>query len=112
MGKLYVAKYFPAERKARTEQLFKNLLAAYKQSIDSIDWMGPDTKKQAQDKLAKFTPKIGYPNKWRDYSTLQFKEGDLIGNLGRATAFSYQRNLEKLGKPIDKDEWGMTPQTI
>ncbi|WP_426323668.1 M13 family metallopeptidase [Pseudoduganella sp. R-43] len=112
MGKLYVAKYFPAERKARMEELVKNLLAAYKQSIDSIDWMGAETKKQAQDKLAKFTPKIGYPNKWRDYSKLQFKEGDLIGNLGRAADFTYNRNLEKLGKPIDKEEWGMTPQTI
>jgi predicted metalloendopeptidase len=112
MGKLYVAKYFPAERKARMEELVKNLLVAYKQSIDSIDWMGPETKKQAQEKLAKFTPKIGYPNKWRDYSKLSFKEGDLIGNLGRATEFAYNRNLDKLGKPIDKDEWGMTPQTI
>ncbi len=112
LGKLYVAKYFPAERKARMEELVKNLLVAYKQSIDSIDWMGPETKKQAQDKLAKFTPKIGYPNKWKDYSKLQFKAGDLIGNLGRATEFAYNRNLEKLGKPIDKEEWGMTPQTV
>jgi predicted metalloendopeptidase len=112
MGKLYVAKHFPAERKARMEELVKNLLVAYKQSIDSIDWMGADTKKQAQDKLAKFTPKIGYPNKWRDYSKLNFTSGDLIGNLGRASEFAYNRNLEKLGKPIDKEEWGMTPQTI
>jgi predicted metalloendopeptidase len=112
MGKLYVAKYFPAERKARMEELVKNLLVAYKQSIDSIDWMGAETKKQAQDKLAKFTPKIGYPNKWRDYSKLQFKDGDLLGNLARSTEFAYNRNLDKLGKPIDKDEWGMTPQTI
>jgi predicted metalloendopeptidase len=112
LGKLYVAKYFPAERKARMEELVKNLLVAYKQSIDSIDWMGPETKKQAQDKLAKFTPKIGYPNKWRDYSKLQFNAGDLAGNLRRASEFAYNRNLDKLGKPIDKDEWGMTPQTI
>ncbi|XLZ73177.1 M13 family metallopeptidase [Massilia sp. SR12] len=112
LGKLYVAKYFPAERKARMEELVKNLLVAYKQSIDSIDWMGPETKKQAQEKLAKFTPKIGYPNKWRDYSKLQFNAGDLAGNLRRATEFGYNRNIDKLGKPIDKDEWGMTPQTI
>ena len=112
LGKLYVAKYFPAERKARMEELVKNLLVAYKQSIDSIDWMGAETKKQAQDKLAKFTPKIGYPNKWRDYSKLQFNAGDLAGNLRRASEFAYNRNLDKLGKPIDKDEWGMTPQTI
>ncbi|WP_374584665.1 M13 family metallopeptidase [Pseudoduganella sp.] len=112
LGKLYVAKYFPAERKARMEELVKNLLVAYKQSIDSIDWMGPETKKQAQEKLAKFTPKIGYPNKWRDYSKLQFNAGDLAGNLRRATEFAYNRNIDKLGKPIDKDEWGMTPQTI
>jgi predicted metalloendopeptidase len=112
LGKLYVAKYFPAERKARMDELVKNVLAAYKQSIDSLDWMSPETKQQAQEKLAKFTPKIGYPNKWRDYSKLQMTNGDLIGNLGRAAEFNYNRNLAKLGQPIDKDEWGMTPQTV
>ena len=112
LGKLYVAKYFPAERKARMEELVKNLLVAYKQSIDGLEWMSPETRQQAQDKLSKFTPKIGYPNKWRDYSTLQFTAGDLAGNLRRAAEFAYNRNLNKLGKPIDKEEWGMTPQTV
>jgi len=112
VGKLYVAKYFPAERKARMEALVKNLLAAYKQSIDQIDWMSPDTKKQAQDKLAKFTYKIGYPNKWRDYSAFNVVAGDLAGNVLRSNMFDYARNINKLGKPIDREEWGMTPQTI
>jgi len=112
LGKLYVAKYFPAERKARMDELVKNVLAAYKQSIDNLDWMSPETKQQAQEKLAKFTPKIAYPNKWRDYSKLQMTNGDLVGNLKRAAEFSYNRNLAKLGQPIDKEEWGMTPQTV
>jgi len=112
LGKLYVAKYFPAERKARMDELVKNVLAAYKQSIDGLEWMSPETKQQAQDKLAKFTPKIGYPTKWRDYSKLQMTSGDLVGNLKRASEFNYNRNLAKLGQPIDKEEWGMTPQTV
>ncbi|WP_050412584.1 M13 family metallopeptidase [Massilia sp. NR 4-1] len=112
LGKLYVAKYFPAERKERMEHLVQNLLAAYKQSIDTLDWMGPETKQEAQAKLSKFTYKIAYPNKWRDYSALQFTAGDLAGNMRRASLFSFQRNLNKLGKPIDREEWGMTPQTV
>ncbi|WP_374015123.1 M13 family metallopeptidase [Massilia sp. BJB1822] len=112
LGKLYVAKYFPAERKERMEHLVQNLLAAYKQSIDTLDWMGAETKQEAQAKLSKFTYKIGYPNKWRDYSALQFSAGDLAGNMRRAELFSFQRNLNKLGKPIDREEWGMTPQTV
>jgi putative endopeptidase len=74
--------------------------------------MSPETKKEAQAKLAKFTPKIGYPNKWRDYASLAIKKGDLVGNVLRARYFAYQRNINKLGKPIDREEWGMTPQTI
>ncbi|WP_183439547.1 M13 family metallopeptidase [Pseudoduganella violacea] len=112
LGKLYVAKYFPAERKERMVHLVQNLLAAYKQSIDTLDWMGAETKQEAQTKLSKFTYKIGYPNKWRDYSALQFTAGDLAGNMRRASLFSFQRNLNKLGKPIDREEWGMTPQTV
>ncbi len=112
VGKLYVAKYFPPENKARMEALVKNLLTAYSQSIDTLDWMGDETKKKAHEKLAKFTPKIGYPNKWRDYSSLEIKKDDLIGNLNRAAIFEYNRNVAKLGKPIDRDEWGMTPQTV
>ncbi|MDY7536897.1 M13-type metalloendopeptidase [Undibacterium sp. RTI2.1] len=112
VGKKYVARYFPAERKIRMEELVKNLLVAYKQSIDTLDWMSPETKREAQAKLAKFTPKIAYPNKWRDYSALSIKNGDLVGNVMRANTFSYQRRVDKLGKPIDREEWGMTPQTV
>ncbi|HBI69421.1 MAG TPA: peptidase M13 [Massilia sp.] len=112
VGKLYVAEYFPAERKARMETLVKNLLVAYKQSIDKLDWMSPATKKEAQAKLAKFTPKIGYPNKWKDYSALVVKRDDLVGNVMRSRVVEADRELNKLGKPIDREEWGMTPQTI
>ncbi|MDB5934078.1 MAG: peptidase [Massilia sp.] len=112
VGRQYVAQYFPAERKARMEVLVKNLLEAYKQSIDTLDWMSPETKKEAQAKLAKFTPKIGYPNKWRDYSALTIKQDDLVGNMMRARTFGHNRGLNKLGKPIDREEWGMTPQTV
>ncbi len=112
VGKLYVKEHFPAERKARMEVLVKNLLEAYKSSIDTIDWMSPATKKEAQAKLAKFTPKIGYPNKWKDYSSLSVKRDDLVGNVMRSREVEYNREINKLGKPIDRDEWGMTPQTI
>ena len=112
LGKLYVARHFPPENKARMEKLVANLMEAYRQSIDTLDWMGPQTKKEAQAKLATFMPKIGYPSKWRDYSTLTIVRGDLVGNLFRANAFEYQRNINKLGKPIDREEWGMTPQTV
>ena len=112
VGRQYVQEYFPAERKARMEVLVKNLLEAYKQSIDTLDWMSAETKKEAQAKLAKFTPKIGYPNKWRDYSALTIKPGDLAGNMMRARTFAYNRGINKLGKPIDREEWGMTPQTV
>jgi putative endopeptidase len=112
IGKVYVEQHFPAERKARMEQLVHNLLAAYKSSIDKLDWMSPETKKEAQTKLAKFTPKIAYPDKWRDYSALTVTAGDLVGNVTRSREFAYNRELNKLGKPIDRAEWGMTPQTI
>jgi len=112
LGKLYVAKYFPPQSKARMDQLVKNLLATYKADIDTLDWMGPETKKKAQDKLAHFMTKIGYPVKPRDYSALQIVKGDLLGDVIRAQQFEYQRNLNKLGQPIDRDEWGMNAQTV
>jgi putative endopeptidase len=112
MGKLYVAQYFPPESKARMNQLVQNLLAAYKADIGTLDWMTPETKEKAQAKLAKFMPKIGYPDRWRDYSALQIDKSDLLGNVIRAQTFEYNRNLNKLGKPIDRSEWGMTPQTV
>ena len=112
VGKLYVAKHFPPEAKARMEQLVKNLLQAFNQSIDTLDWMGPATRKEAHAKLAKFTTKIGYPNKWRDYSALEIKRDDLVGNVIRSSQFEHERNINKLGKPIDREEWLMPPQQI
>lgn len=112
VGKEYVAKHFPPEAKERMVGLVKNLLKAYEESIQKLDWMSPETKKQALDKISKFNPKIGYPNKWRDYSALKIDKTDLYGNMLRSTEFEYQRNLDKLGKPVDKDEWGMNPQTV
>jgi predicted metalloendopeptidase len=112
VGKMYVDTYFPAERKARMDALVKNLLAAYKQSIETIDWMSPATKKEAQAKLATFNPKIGYPVRWKDYSALTVSKDDLVGNVMRSRVVEANRELNKLGKPIDRDEWGMTPQTI
>ena len=112
LGKVYVAQYFPPERKAHMEKLVQNLLAAYRQSIDTLDWMSPETKKEAQIKLAKFRPKIGYPNKWKDYSTVRISAEDLVGNVDRANQFDYDFEIAKLGKPVDREEWGMTPQTV
>jgi len=112
LGKLYVARHFPPGHKLKMEALVANLLEAYRQSIDSLDWMSPATKQEAQAKLAKFTPKIGYPTQWRDYSTLQIKRDDLVGNVMRASAFEADRHLAKLGQPVDRSEWFMTPQTI
>jgi putative endopeptidase len=112
LGKLYVAKYFPPSSKARAEELVGNLLATYKVRIDTLDWMGPATKVQAQAKVAKVMIKIGYPDKWRDYSKLKFARDDLYGNVARANEFEYQRNLDKLGGPVDRSEWDMTPQTV
>ncbi len=112
LGKVYVAKYFPPESKKRMDQMVKNLLETYRISIDQLDWMGPETKKEAQKKLASFTTKIGYPNKWRDYSDLKVSSKDLLGNVERSNLFEYAYELNKLGKPIDREEWGMTPQTV
>jgi predicted metalloendopeptidase len=112
LGKLYIDKYFGAEAKARMEKLVANLLATYRESIGSLDWMSPATRQEAQAKLALLTPKIGYPKRWIDYRTLAISKDDLAGNVTRARAFEYERNLAKLGKPVDRDEWGMTPQTV
>jgi len=112
LGKLYVDAYFPPASKARMEKLVANLLAAYRESIDAIDWMSAATKKEAQAKLATLAPKIGYPKRWIDYGALETKKGDLIGNVRRAREFDYLRDLAKLGKPVDRDEWFITPQTV
>lgn len=112
LGQLYVEQYFPAANKVRMEKLVDNLIIAYRQSITTLDWMGAASKKEAQKKLDKMVVKIGYPNKWRDYSNLEIKKDDLIGNTMRATRFESQRYINKLGKPVDREEWGMTPQTV
>jgi predicted metalloendopeptidase len=112
LGQAYVARFFPPESKARVTELVHNLLAAYKQSIDKLDWMSPATKVQAQAKLATYMLKLGYPDQWRDYSSLRIDRGDLLGNVWRANEFEYMRNVNKLGKPIDRTEWDMSPQTI
>ena len=112
LGQLYVEKYFPPASKAQMEQLVANLLQTYKRSIATLDWMSPATKKEAQIKLATFMPKIGYPKRWIDYSALKIAPDDLAGNVMRARSFDYDRHLAKLGKPVDRDEWGMTPQTV
>lgn len=111
VGKVYVKRHFPPEAKERMETMVENLLKAYEVSIKELDWMSDDTKKEALDKLSKFTPKIGYPDKWRSYD-IDVKADNLYGNIRRAKLMEYNRELAKLGQPIDKDEWGMTPQTV
>jgi putative endopeptidase len=112
IGKQYVAKYFTPETKAAADRLVKNLLVSMGQRLDGLTWMGAETKAKAKEKLATYNPKIGYPNKWRDYSALKIVAGDAVGNGARAAEFEYNRNLAKLGKPVDRDEWDMTPQTV
>ena len=112
VGKVYVQKYFPAEAKARMENLVANLIEAYRVSINELAWMSPDTKVKALEKLGKFRPKIGYPDKWRDYSALKTTPGDLYGNVGRVVKFQRDHELSKIGKPVDRDEWFMAPQTV
>jgi predicted metalloendopeptidase len=112
VGELYVAKHFKPEAKARMNELVQNLLKAFDSSIDELSWMTAETKLKAKEKLSKIKTKIGYPDVWRDYSKLQVVSGDLIGNIKRAAQFESQRQIDKLGKPIDRNEWGMTPQTV
>ncbi|MGY0034400.1 hypothetical protein [Pedobacter sp. NJ-S-72] len=112
VGKLYVEKHFSPEAKARMLTLVGNLLKAYEASIKDLEWMSPETKIEALKKISKFTPKIGYPDKWRDYSSLKIVINDLYGNLTRSTAFEYNRMMKKMGTPVDRSEWGMTPQTV
>jgi predicted metalloendopeptidase len=111
-GKIYVAKRFPPEAKKKMDAMVENVLKAYKVSFENLDWMSETTKKKALAKLASFMPKIGYPKKWRDYSALEIRPGDLIGNMERAEVYEWNRSIAKLGKPVDRDEWHMTPQTV
>ena len=111
-GKMYVERYFHADAKRRADQLVGNLKAAFSESIDSLEWMTPATKEKARAKLAQLTTKIGYPERWRDWSTLEVRRDDLIGNEMRAAVVVFERGVNKLGGPIDKTEWDMTPQTV
>ncbi len=112
VGKMYVEKYFKPEAKERMDQLIKNLRVAFEQSINELEWMSAETKLAAQEKLKKFNTKIGYPDVWRDYNCLSISADDLIGNMQRSSQCEYQRMIGKLGKPVDRTEWGMTPQTV
>ncbi|HME48632.1 M13 family metallopeptidase [Mycobacterium sp.] len=112
LGKLYVELHFPPEAKARMDVLVDNLREAYRVSISRLDWMTPETRRRALAKLDKFTAKIGYPRKWRDYSQLVIDRDDLYGNFRRGSVVNYDRELAKLGGPVDRDEWFMTPQTV
>ena len=112
VGKLYVQRYFPPDAKARIDELVSNLRAAYRMSINDLEWMTPRTRERALAKLDKFTAKVGYPARWRDYSTLVIDRNDLYGNYQRGYAVNHDRELAKLGGPVDKDEWFMTPQTV
>ncbi len=111
-GKLYVEKHFPPQAKQRMDEMVKNVMAAYRASILNADWLTAATKDRALAKLEAFTPKIGYPKKWRDYSPLEIRRDDLVGNMDRAAVYEWNRNINKLGKPVDRDEWHMTPQTV
>ncbi|RUQ98020.1 M13 family metallopeptidase [Labedella endophytica] len=112
VGRVYVERHFPAESKTQMDELVGYLVEAYRQSIQGLDWMGEETKVRALEKLDKFTPKIGYPETWRDYSSLPLSADDLIGNVVATNEFEFQRELGKIGKPLDRGEWFMTPQTI
>ncbi|MCR5873068.1 peptidase M13 [Phenylobacterium sp. J426] len=112
IGRVYVARYFTPDSKAKMDDLVANIRTAMRERIEKLEWMGPETKAQAQDKLAKFTVKIGYPVMWRDYAKLELKPNDLYGNAVRTGAFQWRRNVARLDQPVDKREWGMTPQTV
>jgi putative endopeptidase len=111
-GELYVQRYFPPSSKAQMLELVENLRGSYREHIEKLPWMSAETKKVALEKLAAFHPKIGYPDRWRDYSALEIRPGDAFGNVSRAAAFDWQRQVKRLGGPTDRGEWGMTPQTI
>jgi len=112
VGRVYVARYFPPESKAKMDALVADVRTALKARIEKLAWMGPETRAKAEEKLSKFTVKIGYTTKWRDYSQLTFKRDDLYGNALSAGAFEWQRQIARMHGPVDKSEWGMTPQTV
>jgi predicted metalloendopeptidase len=112
LGQLYVERHFDEAAKARMDVLIANLVEAYRQSIIELEWMSEETKEQALVKLSRFNPKVGYPNEWRDYSAMEVAEGDLVGNVKSAATFEYDRQIGKLDRPVDKNEWFMNPQTV
>jgi putative endopeptidase len=112
IGKIYVERHYPPEVKARMDVLVANLVEAYRRSITDLQWMGEATRRRALEKLDAFTPQIGYPVRWRDYSTLRVEADDLLANVRAASEFEFIRNLTKIGKPVDRDEWLMTPQMV
>lgn len=112
IGHVYVERHFPPASKVAMDELVANLIEAYRQSIAELEWMTAETRERALAKLDSFTPKIGYPVKWKDYSTLEIDAGDLVGNVRRAHVWEHDRQLGKVGQPIDRDEWFMTPQTV
>jgi putative endopeptidase len=112
VGELYVQRHFSPQSKARMEQLVANLMVAYREAINELEWMSPATRAEAQAKLAGFTVKIGYPDEWQDYTALQIRPDDLMGNVRRSAEFEYQDMVRRLGQPVDRGEWGMTPQTV
>ncbi len=112
ISRIYVARHFPPEAKAAADRLVGNLIAAMDQRLANLSWMAPETRTRARAKLAAFTPKIGYPDSWRDYSSVAVSRDNLIQNIANATRFEYQRQLDKLGEPVDRTEWFMTPMQI
>jgi putative endopeptidase len=112
VGQIYTRRYFPPEAKARAEAMVANLIAAFRKRIDALTWMDPATKAEAQAKLTTLYVGVGYPETWKDYSGYEVKADDVFGNLWRGRMFDYQRDLARLGKPVDRHEWTMTPQTV
>jgi endothelin-converting enzyme/putative endopeptidase len=112
LGQLYVERHYNPESKARMDTLIENLIKAYEKSINELEWMSEETRQQALVKLSQFSPKIGYPENWRDYSRMNITEGDLVGNIKSSAEFEYRRNIDKLDSPVDKSEWFMNPQTV
>jgi putative endopeptidase len=112
VGRLYVARYFPPAEKKRAEEMVANLMAAFRDRIDRLEWMAPATKQEAKAKLAALKVGVGYPDRWPDYSALVVKAGDAFGNAQRAELWQLQQSLAKLNQPVDRGEWVMTPQTV
>jgi putative endopeptidase len=112
VGRLYVARHFSGDAKAKAQDLVRNLLEVYRKRIETADWMSPDTRRQALEKVASFSVKIGYPDKWRDYSLFTVDPEDLLGNQARGARFEWNRRLVRLDQPVDRSEWGMSPQTV